>query len=78
MKTPIRYAGGKSKAYKTITPFIPTDVKRVVSPFVGGGSLEVKWATENGIDVIGFDIFDILEETVAPIDISFCVMSFLE
>ena len=41
MKTPIRYAGGKSKAYKTITPLIPTDVKRVVSPFVGGGSLEV-------------------------------------
>ena len=60
MKTPIRYAGGKSKAYKTITPLIPADVKKIVSPFVGGGSLEVKWATENGIDVIGFDIFDIL------------------
>ena len=60
MKTPIRYAGGKSKAYKTITPLIPVDVKKIVSPFVGGGSLEVKWATENGIDVIGFDIFDIL------------------
>jgi len=60
MKTPIRYAGGKSKAYKIITPLIPTDVKKIISPFIGGGSLEIKWATENGIDVVGFDIFDIL------------------
>ena len=36
MKTPIRYAGGKSKAYKIITHHLPkTD--RIVSPFIGGG-----------------------------------------
>lgn len=59
MKTPIRYAGGKSKAYKIITHHLPkTD--RIVSPFIGGGSLESRWAGELGADVIGFDIFHAL------------------
>ena len=59
MKTPIRYAGGKSKAYKIITHHLPkTD--RIVSPFIGGGSLESRWAGELGVDVIGFDIFHAL------------------
>ena len=59
MKTPIRYAGGKSKAYNTITehlPFFPKP-KRIVSPFMGGGSLEVRWASEQNIPVVGFDVF---------------------
>lgn len=57
MKTPLRYAGGKSKAYKKITPFIPKDTERIISPFIGGGSLEVKWSYEKNISVIGYDIF---------------------
>ena len=44
MKTPIRYAGGKTRAIKHITPFL-NDEKRIVSPFIGGGSLEVNWAS---------------------------------
>ena len=59
MKTPIRYAGGKSKAYKQVTellPFFPLP-RRIISPFIGGGSLEVRWASEHGIPVKGFDIF---------------------
>jgi len=59
MKTPIRYAGGKSKAYKEITkllPFFPKP-KRIISPFIGGGSLEVRWASEMGIPVKGYDVF---------------------
>lgn len=59
MKTPIRYAGGKSRAYNTITkhlPFFPKP-KRIISPFIGGGSLEVRWASERDIPVLGFDIF---------------------
>jgi len=61
-KTPIRYAGGKSKAYKIITDYIPKlpYPQRIVSPFIGGGSLESKWSSELGIDVLGFDIFDAL------------------
>ena len=31
--------------------------KRIISPFIGGGSLEVRWASEHGIPVKGFDIF---------------------
>tara|TARA_R110000765_G_scaffold425938_1_gene540116 strand:- start:12 stop:896 length:885 start_codon:yes stop_codon:yes gene_type:complete len=62
MKTPIRYAGGKSKAYNIITeklPKIPYP-KRIVSPFMGGGSLESRWSSELGVEVIGYDIFDAL------------------
>jgi DNA adenine methylase len=58
MKTPIRYAGGKSKAIKIITPFV-SDVNKIVSPFLGGGSLEVHWASM-GKQVIGYDLFDVL------------------
>lgn len=57
MKTIIRYAGGKSKAYKLITQHIPFNTKKIISPFIGGGSLEVRWATEQNIKVIGNDIF---------------------
>jgi len=62
MKTPIRYAGGKSKAYKIITEHIPKlpYPKRIISPFIGGGSLESKWSSELDIDVYGFDIFHAL------------------
>jgi DNA adenine methylase len=58
MKTPIRYAGGKSRAIKIITPFV-TDVNKIVSPFIGGGSLEVHWASM-GKEVVGYDLFDVL------------------
>jgi DNA adenine methylase len=58
MKTPIRYAGGKSRAIKIISPYLDNETK-IVSPFMGGGSLEVNWA-KKGIKVIGYDLFDAL------------------
>ena len=60
MGAPIRYAGGKSLAVGLIIERIPNDVKRVVSPFLGGGSVEVAIANELDVPVIGYDIFDIL------------------
>ena len=62
MRTPIRYAGGKSKAYDFISSYIPfwPRPKRIISPFMGGGSLEVRWAHEMGVRVQGFDVFDVL------------------
>ena len=62
MKTPIRYSGGKSKAYDVITSEIPKMPypNRIISPFIGGGSLESRWSAEIGIEVIGYDIFDAL------------------
>ena len=58
MKTPIRYAGGKSRAIKHITPYV-VNVNKIVSPFLGGGSLEVHWASL-GKEVVGYDLFDVL------------------
>ena len=62
MRTPIRYAGGKSRAYDFISSYIPfwPRPKRIISPFMGGGSLEVKWAHDMGIQVEAFDVFDVL------------------
>ena len=62
MRTPIRYAGGKSKAYDFISSYIPfwPRPKRIISPFIGGGSLEVRWAHDMGIEIKGFDVFDVL------------------
>ena len=62
MRTPIRYAGGKSRAYDFISSYIPfwPRPKTIVSPFFGGGSLEVRWAHEMGINVVGYDVFWVL------------------
>ena len=62
MKTPIRYAGGKSKAYRIINEYIPSSSypERIISPFIGGGSLESRWASEMKIPVIGYDVFGAL------------------
>lgn len=58
--SPLRYAGGKSLAVGLIIEHLPNDIKRLVSPFFGGGSVEIAVAKELGIKVLGFDIFDIL------------------
>lgn len=57
-KTPIRYAGGKTKAIKHIFPFIE-NYEEIVSPFLGGGSLEV-YLANTGKKVIAGELFDIL------------------
>ena len=57
---PLRYAGGKSLAVGHIVEHLPSVTKRLVSPFFGGGSLEIACAKELGIEVVGYDIFDIL------------------
>ena len=58
--SPLRYAGGKSLAVGVITEFLPKDTEKVVSPFIGGGSVEIALAKELGIEVVGYDIFDLL------------------
>jgi DNA adenine methylase len=60
LKSPLRYAGGKSLAVGFIVELIPDDTKRVISPFLGGASTEIAIANELNLPVIGFDIFDIL------------------
>lgn len=58
--SPIRYAGGKSLAVGLVVELIPDDTKRLVSPFLGGGSIEVACASRLGLPVIAYDVFDIL------------------
>jgi len=58
--SPIRYAGGKTLAVGHVIELLPDNTKRVVSPFFGGGSIEIAMSKELDLEVIGYDIFDIL------------------
>lgn len=58
--SPIRYAGGKTLAVGHVVELLPDYIKKVVSPFFGGGSIEIAMTKELGLEVIGYDIFDIL------------------
>ena len=58
-RTWIRYFGGKQSAVKEILACFPDEVEEVVSPFVGGGSIEMALAAK-GIKVHAFDKFEIL------------------
>lgn len=57
IKSPLRYPGGKSRAVKIISKFIPKDTKDLCSPFFGGGSLEI-FCAQRGIRVYGYDNFE--------------------
>lgn len=59
--SPLRYAGGKSLAVGFVVEQLPDPLpKRLVSPFMGGGSIEIALARELGMSVTAYDIFDIL------------------
>jgi DNA adenine methylase len=55
-KPVLYYMGGKSKAVKQILSLIPSDIKILVSPFLGGGAIELA-VQSLGVEVFGFDIF---------------------
>lgn len=59
-KSPLRYGGGKSLAVGLILENSPDDIERMISPFMGGGSVEIATSLELDIEVKAFDIFDIL------------------
>jgi len=59
--SPLRYAGGKSKAIGLILENLPKlKERKIVSPFFGGGSVELCLSQLLGIQVIGYDIFNLL------------------
>ena len=59
--SPLRYAGGKSKAIGLILENLPKlKEKKIVSPFFGGGSIELCLSQMLGFHVIGYDIFNML------------------
>lgn len=57
---PLRYAGGKSLGVGHVIEHIPSGISSLVSPFFGGGSIEIACARELGLYVKGYDVFDIL------------------
>lgn len=59
-ESPLRYAGGKSLGVGFVTELLPDNIDRIVSPFMGGGSVEIACANELGLEVRAHDIFDIL------------------
>ncbi len=59
-ESPLRYGGGKSLAVGNIIEYIPENINTVISPFIGGGSVEIALAKELDIKVIAYDIFDLL------------------
>jgi DNA adenine methylase len=60
-RSPLRYPGGKSRGVQTITSFFPKNLRVMLSPFFGGGSIELFMATK-GVKVLGYDIFGPLVE----------------
>lgn len=58
--SPIRYAGGKSLAVGHVVELLPDNIKKIVSPFFGGGSIEIAVSKYLDLEVLGYDIFDVL------------------
>lgn len=60
-KSILRYPGGKTRATQFLLPFFPKDLKNLVSPFIGGASVELSLAAK-GVKVFGYDVFTPLVE----------------
>lgn len=56
VRSPLRYPGGKSRAVKIISRYIPKGTRELCSPFFGGGSFEI-FCAQDGIRVYGYDSF---------------------
>jgi len=56
----LRYAGGKSLAVGHILELLPDAPRNIMSPFMGGGSIEISLAKDLGLKVVAYDIFDLL------------------
>jgi DNA adenine methylase len=57
LKSLLRYPGGKTRALKHIIPYFPKNLTEIVSPFFGGGSIEIHYASQ-GVRVHGYEIFE--------------------
>ena len=56
--SPIRYAGGKSLAVGHVIEKINKNIKRIISPFFGGGSVEIAISKNFGIPIIASEIYE--------------------
>jgi DNA adenine methylase len=61
VKSPLRYPGGKYRAVEAIRAHIPEGITALLSPFLGGGSIELSLAAK-GVWIYGYDAFEPLVE----------------
>lgn len=61
IRSPLRYPGGKTRGVEFITRFFPKNMDQLLSPFFGGGSIELAIACK-GTKVFGYDLFTPLVE----------------
>jgi len=54
----LRYPGGKQKAIKILSTFLPAGIKEICAPFVGGGSFELFCCSTLNIKVYAYDNFE--------------------
>ena len=57
LNTPLKYMGGKKNFFPCFRQYLPKGVTEIVSPFLGGGGLELQ-LTGLGIQVHGSDLFE--------------------
>lgn len=64
MRSPLRYPGGKTRARSIIVPEINRQcAMRLISPFIGGGSVELAWLERNRGSVV--EAYDLYKPLVA-------------
>jgi DNA adenine methylase len=56
LSSPLRYPGGKSRAAEQILRYVPDGTRSLLSPFIGGGHVEVS-AEKSGITVVASDLY---------------------
>ena len=57
IETPLKYMGGKKNFYPCFLKYLPSGTKEIISPFFGGGGLELRLTNLN-IRVHGSDFFE--------------------
>ena len=62
LRSPLQYAGGKSRARAVIASHFPR-VTTLVSPFLGGGSVELYIAARDHARVLGYDVYQPIVDT---------------
>ena len=60
-RPPLSYVGAKYMLYKKILDLLPPNTEELVSPFMGGASLELRLAT-HGLKVHAYDDFEPLSQ----------------
>jgi len=57
-RSPLRYPGGKSRGVNSILEYIPAGISHLLSPFLGGGWIELALGAQRGVVVHGYDLYE--------------------